>query len=111
MYWSYPYHAPYPFFSGAQVSQRQPEQRPPQRQERSFSEDLLQRNVGKRVSAYMTYDGSEEWPNRVFSGVLRQVGRDYFILRDQDTGKDVMLLNINLNFVVFDDTPARLVQS
>jgi spore germination protein Q len=112
VYWSYPYHAPYPFYSDAQVSQRQqPEQGQPQRQDRRFSEDLLQSNIGKRVTAYMTYEGSEEWRNRVFTGVLRQVGRDYFVLRDQETGKDVMLLNINLNFIVFDDTPARLTRS
>ncbi|MGA8942012.1 MAG: spore coat protein GerQ [Thermoactinomyces sp.] len=100
MYWSYPYAINYP---GAQVAQ--------QRQERNFSEDLLQANVGKRIIAYMTFDASKEWPNKVFYGVLRQVGRDYFVIRDQETGKDTMLLNINLNWVVFEDTPARLAES
>ncbi|WP_124728072.1 spore coat protein GerQ [Staphylospora marina] len=91
MYWSYPYHA-----GNAYVSQQQ-------RDDRNFSEDLMQANIGRRVSAYMTYDASEQWRNRVFTGVLRQVGRDYFVLRDQSSGKDVMLLNINLNFMVFED--------
>jgi spore coat protein GerQ len=96
MYWSYPYAASYP----VQISQRQ---------ERRFSEDLLQANIGKKVTVYLTYEGSEHWRNRVFTGTLRQVGRDFFVLRDQKTGKDMMLLNINLNYVVFEEQPASLV--
>ncbi|MGA9175389.1 MAG: spore coat protein GerQ [Thermoactinomyces sp.] len=96
MYWSYPYSASYPI----QISQRE---------ERRFSEDLMQANIGKKVTAYLTYEGSEHWRNRVFTGVLRQVGRDFFVLRDQKTGKDIMLLNINLNYVVFEEQPATLV--
>jgi spore germination protein Q len=93
MYWSYPYVSGQGYVS--------------QRQERRYSEDLMQANIGRRVSAYMTYDASEQWRNKVFTGVLRQVGRDFFLIREQKSGKDVMLLNINLNYMVFEDQPAQ----
>lgn len=97
---------PYPYaFGYGTISERRD---PPVRRDRNFSEDLLQANIGRRITAYMTYDASEKWRNVTFTGVLRQVGRDYFVVREQQSGRDVMLLNINLNYVVFEDQPARL---
>ncbi|MFC7441204.1 spore coat protein GerQ [Laceyella putida] len=97
MYWSYPYTMP---GMEASISQRRPERR--------FSEDLMQANVGRRITVYLTYDGSQQWRDLTFSGVLRQVGRDYFMIREQNSGRDMMFLNINLDYVVFEDEPARL---
>lgn len=79
-----------------------------QRTERNFSEDFLQANIGKRITVYMTYEQNQQWNSRVFNGVLRKVGRDYFVIRESKTGRDLMLLNINLDYVVFDDKPATL---
>lgn len=93
MYW--PYYDPYQ----ANINQRQ---------ERSYSEDLLQANIGRKVTAYMTYEQNKEWNARVFTGILRAVGRDYFVLRERQTGKDLLLLNINLDYLYFDDKPAAL---
>ncbi|MBA4492776.1 spore coat protein GerQ [Paenactinomyces guangxiensis] len=96
MYWNYPYgmvsHA------GAVTQQRQERDR-----DRIFSEDFLQRNIGKRVTVYMTFDASSQWRDKVFTGVLRRVGRDFFVIRDQKTGRDIMLLNINLDYIVFEE--------
>lgn len=100
MYWSYPYAMP---GMEANISQK--------RQERRFSEDLMQANVGRRITAYLTYDASEQWRDVTFSGVLRQVGRDYFLLREQNSDRDMMFLNINLDYVVFEDEPARLAKT
>jgi spore germination protein Q len=106
MYWYYPY---------ANISQAQPPQyleqaeaAISQRTERNFSEDFLSKNKGKKVTVYLTFEGNNQWNAKKITGILREVGRDYFVLRDQVTGKDNMFLNINMNFVVFDDQPATL---
>ncbi|MBD1373624.1 spore coat protein GerQ [Hazenella sp. IB182357] len=79
-----------------------------QRVERRFSEELLEANVGRKIAAYMTYDSSDQWRDKVFSGTLRQVGRDYFVINDESTGQDVLLLNINISYIVFIGQQARL---
>jgi spore coat protein GerQ len=99
MYWSYPYGM---ISHAGTISQRQ---------ERRYSEDLLQANVGRRITAYLTYDASEQWRDKVVTGTIRQVGRDFFVVREQSTGKDIMLLNINLGYVVFEDQPAKLAET
>lgn len=94
MYWYDPY--------GAYLSA--PPQQPPARQEpnvRKYSEDLLSRNVGKTITVYLTYEKNEERNNRVVQGVLRQVGRDFILVTDGQTGRDNMLLNINVDYVEF----------
>lgn len=94
MYWSYPYQ------SYAQVSQRP---------ERTYSEDLFSRNIGKTVTVYLTYENNEQWNAQIVTGVIREVGRDFLLIREQKTGKDIMLLNININYVVFDE-PATITR-
>lgn len=101
MYWNYPYGA-----ISAQQSQIADTRQP-----RTYSEDLLERNTGKRISAYMTYDASNQWRDKIFTGTLRQIGRDFFLIRDQKTGKDTMLLNINIAFIIFEDQPATLSET
>lgn len=95
MYWSYPYGM---ISQSGMVSQRR---------ERIFSEEFLQNNIGKKVSAHMNYDGSVQWRDRIFTGTLKEVGRDFFVIGEQKTGKDVLLLNINLSFMVFEE-PANV---
>jgi spore germination protein Q len=76
-----------------------------QRKERIVTEEIWQRNIGKRITVHMTYDGSELWRDKIFSGILKEVGRDFFIIHDIKLGKDVMLLNINLDYMTFEEPP------
>lgn len=102
MYWSYPY-GPVGIYgtTGPDISQRE--------RERRFSEEFLQANVGKVVTVYLTFENNPRWPAKSITGTLRNVGRDYFVIRDRQTGKDHMFLNINLDYVVFDTQPATLL--
>ena len=103
MYWSYPY-GPVGVYgtTGAEISQRETERR--------FSEEFLQANVGKEVTVYLTFEDNPRWPAKSVTGTLRNVGRDYFVIRDRQTGKDNMFLNINMDYVVFDTQPATLLE-
>src|SRR4051812_24885493 len=100
MYWYYPY---------ANINQHAEHSQRDQREERVFSEDLLSRNIGKRVTVYLTFEENREWNARKVTGTLRAVGRDFFVIREQSTGKDQMYLNINIDYFVFEDKPATLI--
>lgn len=91
-----------------QQQPQQPSPRPPGQRDRIYSEDLLQRNIGNVVTVYLTYENNNKWNARVVTGTIREVGRDFFVLRDQKTGKDNMLLNINVDYIVF-ERPAKPV--
>jgi spore germination protein Q len=104
MYW--PYYNPYGTASpsvqgwdGTSVSQQR---------QRVYSEDLLSRNIGKTVTVYLTFENNSQWNAKKITGTLRGVGRDFIVVRDRQTGKDHMFLNINIDYVVFDDQPATL---
>ena len=81
----------------------------PTRTERRFSEEFLQANVGKVVTVYLTFENNPRWPAKSVTGTLRNVGRDYFVIRDRQTGKDNMFLNINVDYFVFENQPATLL--
>jgi spore germination protein Q len=78
-----------------------------QRQEREYSEDLMQKNIGRVITVYLTFENNKQWNAKVVTGTLRAVGRDFIVVRDQQTGKDHMFLNINVDYIVF-DRPAVL---
>ncbi|PTM60014.1 spore coat protein GerQ [Desmospora activa] len=97
MYWNYPYQAQVADYSW--VSQRR---------ERVYTEDLLERNVGKLITVYLTFENNPQWNAKRVTGTLRGVGRDFILVRDQQSGKDMVFHNINVDYVVFENQPAAL---
>ena len=51
----------------------------------------------------MTYPGSQEWNDRIFTGVVEQAARDHFVVSDPKNGKWYLLPSIYLDFIVFDE--------
>lgn len=51
---------------------------------RSFSEDKLQANEGKLVEALVVIDGSKSWNTICIRGILKEQGRDYFVIDVQE---------------------------
>lgn len=72
-------------------------------QEESYVENILRQNKGKIASFYMTYTDSNEWRDRIFTGVVEQAARDHIVISDPKTGKWYLLLTIYLDFIVFDE--------
>ena len=68
-----------------------------------YAENLLEKNIGKLATFYMSYSDSLEWRDKIFTGVLEAAGRDYALLRDPSTGKWTILWTVYLNYVVFDE--------
>lgn len=72
-------------------------------QEDSYVENILRQNKGKVASFYMTYTDSNEWRDKVFTGVVEQAARDHIVVSDPKTGKWYLLLTIYLDFIIFDE--------
>ena len=71
--------------------------------EQSYVENILRMNKGKVASFYMTFPDSNEWRDRIFTGVVEQAARDHIVISDPKTGKWYLLLSIYLDFIVFDE--------
>lgn len=71
--------------------------------EQSFIENILRLNRGKNVVVHQTFEGSDEWNSRVFSGRLEEAGRDHIIVSNPETGEYYLLLMVNLDWVTFDE--------
>lgn len=68
----------------------------------SYIENILRMNAGKEATVYMTFEGSSQWTDKVFKGVIEAAGKDHIILRDPQTQRRYLLLMIYLDYVVFE---------
>ena len=71
--------------------------------EQSYVENILRLNKGKIASFYMSYPDSNEWRDKIFTGLVEQAARDHVVISDPTTGKWYILLSIYMNFIVFDE--------
>ena len=71
--------------------------------EQSYIENILRLNRGKKVEIYASYPDSDEWRNKIFSGIIEQSGRDHIILSDPNTGNWYLILIIYVNYIKFDE--------
>ena len=69
--------------------------------EQSYIENILRLNKGKRVNVYMSYADSNEWRDKIYSGIIEEAGRDHLILSDPTTGNWYLLRMIYLDYVEF----------
>ena len=71
--------------------------------EQSYIENILRNNIGKKVRVHASFSDSNEWRDRIFSGIIEHAGRDNLIINDIDTGKNYLILMIYVDFVEFDE--------
>ncbi|SMF86094.1 spore germination protein Q [Paenibacillus uliginis N3/975] len=77
-------------------------QAPPQF-EQSYIENILRLNLGKQATFYMTYENNSQWNAKIFTGVIEAAGRDHIIISEPQTGRRIILLMVNLDYVVFNE--------
>ena len=51
----------------------------------------------------MSYPDSEQYRDKVFTGIIEQSGRDHIIISEPSTGRWYLLLIIYLDYVEFDE--------
>lgn len=69
----------------------------------TYVENILRINIGKYGRFYFSYEDSAEWRDRMYRGVIEQVGRDYFVVHDTVTNKRFLLPLIYFNWAEFDE--------
>jgi len=71
--------------------------------EQSLIENILRLNKRKKVNVYASYPDSNEWRDRIYTGIIEESGRDHLILSDPTTGKWYLIRMLYVNFVEFDE--------
>ena len=69
--------------------------------EQSYIENILRLNKGKRVNAYVSYPDSNEWRDKIYSGIIEEAGRDHLIMSDPSNGNWYLIRMIYLDYVEF----------
>jgi spore germination protein Q len=69
--------------------------------EQSYIENILRANRGKIATIYMTFTGQTQ--EQVFVGHIIGAGRDHIALRDVNSNKTYLLLQIYLDYITFDE--------
>ena len=49
-------------------------------------EDILKINKGKKASIYTSFKNSNEWKDKIFTGIIEDSYKDYIVLSDPKTG-------------------------
>ena len=70
--------------------------------EQYYIENILRLNKGKKAKFYVTIPYSNEYQNKVFEGIIEQVGKDHIIVSNPN-GEWYLILMIYLDFVTFDE--------
>ena len=70
-------------------------------QDVSYAENILEMNIGKFANFYMSYSDSLEWRDKIFSGIIEAAGRDYALVKEQNSERRFLLWTVYLNYVEF----------
>lgn len=76
-----------------------------------YIEGVLKAIEPIQVTVYMTFNGSKEWLDKKFSGILEAAGRDHMIISDPATGHWTLLPNIYVDYIVFDESIKKYIQN
>ncbi|WP_231638387.1 spore coat protein GerQ [Rubeoparvulum massiliense] len=67
--------------------------------EQSYIENVLRANIGKKITAFMSFDSEQQ----TFTGIIEAAARDHFVLSDPVTGKRYLLLMVYLDYITSDE--------
>lgn len=69
----------------------------------SYSEDILNKNKGKKIKVYTSFSDSIEWRDKIFEGILETWGRDFFLISDKKNNKWYMVWAIYIDYIEFNE--------
>lgn len=71
--------------------------------EQTYLENILRLNIGKLGTFYFTYSGSNDYRDKAYKGIIEQVGRDHFVIKDPKNQQNYILLFVYMDWAVFDE--------
>ncbi|WP_455683216.1 spore coat protein GerQ [Thomasclavelia sp.] len=69
----------------------------------AFLGNIIKLNVGKLGTFYFSYNGSNEWRDKKYVGIIEDAGRDYFIIKEPNGPKRLLLSYVYLLWSEFDE--------
>ena len=69
----------------------------------SYLGNIIKLNTGKLGTFYFTYNGSNEWRDKSYVGIIEDAGRDYFIIKDPNSERRYLLSYLYLLWSEFDE--------
>ena len=76
-----------------------------------YIEGILKKVEPIKATVYMTFPGSKDWTDRVFSGIIEASGRDHIILSHPENGTFTLLPNIYVDFIEFDEDIKKYIRN
>ncbi|MBQ8472903.1 MAG: spore coat protein GerQ [Bacilli bacterium] len=69
----------------------------------TYSEEILNKNKGKKIKVYTSFSDSIEWRDKVFEGILEAWGRDFFLISDRKNNRWYMVWAIYIDYIEFNE--------
>lgn len=70
--------------------------------EQSFIENILRNNIGEYAKIYASFPDSNEWRDKIFSGIIEDSGKDHLIIHNKEKDDWYLIPLIYLNWVEFE---------
>ena len=64
----------------------------------SYVENYLRNNIGKRVKVHVSFCDSVEWRDSIFQGILKEVGKDYIVVSNNQ--EDYIIWSVYIDYVI-----------
>lgn len=71
--------------------------------EQTYLENILRINIGKLGTFYFTYSGSLDYRDKAYKGIIEQVGRDHFVIKDPKNQQNYILLFVYMDWAQFEE--------
>lgn len=71
--------------------------------DKSYIENILKINNGKKIKISVTIPNLKEEENKVFEGIIESSGKDYIIVSNPNNGEWYLIPMIYLNYVTFEE--------
>lgn len=63
--------------------------------------DIMNDNIGKVATIYVSFPDSIEWRDKYFTGTIKSIGRDYILIQLLNSNKNILILSIYINYIEF----------
>lgn len=71
-------------------------------QDIEYLEGMLKRFINKKITIYLSFSDSVENRDRVFTGNLLQVGKDYILIQEETENKKNILLSVYVDYIIIE---------
>ena len=65
--------------------------------QKNYVDDYLKENIGKNIEVHTSFSDSIEWRDKIFTGILESVGKDYIVVND---GNKNIVWSIYIDYII-----------